>query len=485
MKAVILAAGEGTRMRPLTEKTPKPLLPVAGKPIIQHSIELVEDLVDEIIVVVGYRKEEFENYFSGTDVRIVEQKEPLGTAHAALQARPYIDGKTVILNGDDIYGNEVQEAIQHDAAVVAARVDEPEKFGVFKVEAGRVVGVEEKPDEPASNLVNTGCYVVGEDFFDLLEEVEKSERGEYEITDALEAYLDTHDVHLVETDTWLPCSYPRQLLEAHEELMAAGGNETDISEETDIADDVTFRGSVIVRPGATVENSVVEDSVIHGDAEVSGSEIINSTVRKGVQVKDSTVKDAYIDTGTTIEDEDVEPGEDEAIEIVMADHLRIGIDFDRVLFKTDEFKQFLEEKMPGFNEEYIRTGGIYDPEKHAENLGVEREELFELLDYAADFLYEDIGGLEELDGHEVFIVSRGDPVFQKEKIERSGADELVDSVEIVEDGDKDVRHIDFLVDDSRFELEQVDAEGFHFDRDKHSIEDLVEKVRELAGEKDG
>ncbi|MFB6292445.1 MAG: sugar phosphate nucleotidyltransferase, partial [Candidatus Nanohaloarchaea archaeon] len=435
------------------------------------------------IVVVGYKKEEFEDYFSGSDVRIVEQEEALGTAHAALQARPHIDGKTVILNGDDIYGEEVREAMQHDSAVVAGRVDEPENFGVFAIEDDRVVGVEEKPDEPDSDLVNIGCYVVQEDFFDLLEDVEKSERGEYEITDALEAYIDTHDVQAIVTETWLPCSYPRQLGEAHRELVLAGEDEKEVAETAEIGENVELSGSVQVSEGAVISESRVENSVIYEDARIEDSRIVNSTVRSGAEVVDSALEDAYVNPGAIVKDEEVEPGEGDYIAIVMRE-TRVGIDFDRVLFKTDEFKQFLEEKLPGFNEKYARTGGIYDPEKHAERLGVDREEIFELLDRAADFIYEDIDKLRELDVDSLFIVSRGDPVFQREKIERSGASDLVDDVEIVEQEDKDVRDIDFLVDDTRAELEQVDAEGFHFDREKHTMEDLVKKVRELKGEKD-
>ena len=105
MKAVILAAGEGTRMRPLTEDTPKPLLPVGEKTIIEHNIDLLEDEVDEIIVVGGYMIDDLKKKFSERPyVRIVEQEEALGTAHAALQAKDFIDSKTVIMNGDDIYG---------------------------------------------------------------------------------------------------------------------------------------------------------------------------------------------------------------------------------------------------------------------------------------------------------------------------------------------------------------------------------------------
>ncbi|MFB6182464.1 MAG: sugar phosphate nucleotidyltransferase, partial [Candidatus Nanohaloarchaea archaeon] len=182
MKAVILAAGKGTRMKPLTEDTPKPLLPVAGKPIIQHNIEKLEQKVQEIIIVAGYKKNQFEEkYGEKENIRIVEQEKALGTAHAALQAKEYIEGKTVILNGDDIYNKkDIENALEKESSVLAAERQNPEEFGVFKIQNGKITELEEKPDNPPSQKVNTGFYVVQPEFFNYLEKVEKSERGEYE-----------------------------------------------------------------------------------------------------------------------------------------------------------------------------------------------------------------------------------------------------------------------------------------------------------------
>jgi len=285
MKAVILAAGKGTRMRPLTEEYAKPLLPVAGKPILQHGVDLVEDHVDEIIVVGGYRIEDLEEYFSDNPkVRIVEQEEALGTAHAALQAKDFIDSKTVIMNGDDIYGEKGVEALKHDSAVLADRADEPEKFGVFELEDGKISGLVEKPENPSSDLVNIGFYVVQPEFFDLLEEVEKSERGEYEITDAINRYIEDHEVEFVEADQWLPCSYPHQLLEANLELI---DGESFVEDRADVDEDAE-----------------VEKSVVYHDAEVKGN-VSDSVVLEGAEI-----------------------GEDEEAEcsIVMKDGTKVSVD---------------------------------------------------------------------------------------------------------------------------------------------------------------
>ncbi|WP_414837798.1 sugar phosphate nucleotidyltransferase [Candidatus Nanosalina sp. VS9-1] len=268
MKAVILAAGKGTRMRPLTDDTPKPLLPVAGKTIIEHNIELIKDEVDEIIVVGGYMIDELEKKFSDrSDIKIVEQEQALGTAHAALQAKEFIDGKTVVMNGDDIYGEKAVDALRYDSAVLASRADEPEKFGVFELEDGKISGLVEKPENPPSNLVNIGFYVVQPEFFNLLENVEKSERGEYEITDAVNEYLIDHEVEFVEADKWLPCSYPFQLVEASQEVTDG----IEVAETADVADDVQLEGDVFVGDNAKIgEGSKISDSAVLEGAKVQG-----------------------------------------------------------------------------------------------------------------------------------------------------------------------------------------------------------------------
>ncbi|MFB6200224.1 MAG: sugar phosphate nucleotidyltransferase [Candidatus Nanohaloarchaea archaeon] len=252
MKAVILAAGKGTRMRPLTEDTPKPLLKVAGKPIIRHNIELIREEADEVIIVAGYKLKQFKNYFSGEeDVKIVEQEEALGTAHAALQAKEFIDRKAVIMNGDDIYGEKALKAANHDSAVLYRKVDDPRKYGVFETEDGKAIDIEEKPEKPPSDRANIGFYVVKKRFFDLLEEVEKSERGEYEITDALAEYLSETDVKLEKAERWLPCSYPWQLLEANKELL----KEVERKIDGDVAESANVKGNVVIEEGAEIRET--------------------------------------------------------------------------------------------------------------------------------------------------------------------------------------------------------------------------------------
>jgi FMN phosphatase YigB (HAD superfamily) len=156
----------------------------------------------------------------------------------------------------------------------------------------------------------------------------------------------------------------------------------------------------------------------------------------------------------------------------------IGFDFDRVLFQTKKFKEFLDDQIPGFLEKYPEEGR-YDPEEHAERLGVEKEKIFEALKEAEGFVYGDLEVLEEFpEGFELVIVSRGDPSFQERKIRNSGALEFFDNFFIVEDESKDSVEIDFLVDDWRKEVEEAEVPGYVFDRSKESLEDVRKVVLE-------
>ena len=155
--------------------------------------------------------------------------------------------------------------------------------------------------------------------------------------------------------------------------------------------------------------------------------------------------------------------------------LKVGIDFDRVLFRTDKFKQLLFDRIEGFEETYTKVDGVYDPDKHAEILGIPEERIHSALEEASRFLYSDTVLLEDSE-HEFIIVSRGDPVFQKEKIERSGVVEHVSDYIIVQDRPKNVEDIDMLVDDLKEEIDRAGIPGFHFNRDENDIQDVLEEI---------
>lgn len=198
MIGVVPAAGEGTRLRPLTDEQPKGLVTVAGEPLLAHVFETLRASgVEELVVVVGYEADairtHFGTAFEGVPITYVEQAEQLGLGHAVLQARPHVDDSFVLLNGDNVVAGDLRTPIERrrrdgvDAVVAVERVDRAtaRETGVVSVDDGRVTGVVEKPADPPSTLATTGCYVLPAEVFDALELLRPSERGEYELTDAL------------------------------------------------------------------------------------------------------------------------------------------------------------------------------------------------------------------------------------------------------------------------------------------------------------
>jgi len=213
MIGIVPAAGEGTRLRPLTAQRPKGMVEVGDRPLLAHVFETLADCgVDEFVVVVGYELstivDHFGDEFRGLPITYVHQREQLGLGHAVLQTAPHIDEPAVVLNGDNVFGTppdwidqlELGAADVGDALVLVeeASRDVARKTSVVQVEdtavtgptgvgevRGRVTSIVEKPDDPASTLVGAGCYVLPETIVDALSLLSPSERGEYELTDAI------------------------------------------------------------------------------------------------------------------------------------------------------------------------------------------------------------------------------------------------------------------------------------------------------------
>ena len=217
MQAVIPAAGEGTRLRPLTEDRPKGLIEAADTPLLTRCFEeLLAVGVEEFVVVVGYRKEEILGYygdeFGGVPITYVHQREQLGLAHAVGRAGSAIEDDFVLLNGDNVFRANLGEAVERqrrqsvDAVLVVEEVPEEQarRTGVVETDdSGRVTGLVEKPDDPPSTLVTTGCYVLPTEVFHACELLCPSARGEYELPDAIDLLLAAGmTVETVRLDGW-------------------------------------------------------------------------------------------------------------------------------------------------------------------------------------------------------------------------------------------------------------------------------------------
>jgi len=224
MQAVILAAGEGIRLRPLTLDRPKPLIKIEGKTLLEHNLDQLISLVDEVVIVIGYKGGMIKDYigdeYQSMKIRYVEQKEQLGTGHALMQVDKFIKGKFLLLMADDLYSkDDISVCAEHELCVLAKRVTNPERFGVFVLEDNKVKDVIEKPDTFVGNLINTGFYVLDRRIFEELDKIEKSERGEYELTDALKNLAKKYEIFCEEVrDYHIPIGYPEDLEEAKKVL---------------------------------------------------------------------------------------------------------------------------------------------------------------------------------------------------------------------------------------------------------------------------
>ena len=269
MKAWILAAGEGTRMRPLTANIPKPLLPVAGKPFLRHVVEALRDGgIADLSILIGWQAKRVRETFGrgedlGVRIDYAEQQERLGTAHAIGLARAHVDGPFLALNGDIVLTAKTIKGLLEmhrktgGPVMAVAEASNPSQFGVVETRDGKVVGIEEKPKQPKSNLINAGLYVFDPDVFRLIEKTPKSARGEYEITHTLALLSRERDVHAYTMEEeWIDVGRPWDLLKANEILLR--GLKTDVQGE--------------VHKGAVVDGPIVvsEGARVHAGADIRG-----------------------------------------------------------------------------------------------------------------------------------------------------------------------------------------------------------------------
>lgn len=219
MKCVILAAGEGLRMRPLTIENPKPMLKVSGKPLLEHVLDALPEKVDELVLVVGYLRNKIRDYFGDQfgrfKISYVAQEEKLGTYHALKLCKPFLgnDEKFLVLYADDLHGKDGLEkcADSPEIALLVSEAENPEKFGVVETSNdGRIIGIEEKPANPKTNLVSTGVLLLDKMVFDY--EASRAPNGEYYLTDSLAQMLEAgQKIYAIKSSFWLPIGYPEDL----------------------------------------------------------------------------------------------------------------------------------------------------------------------------------------------------------------------------------------------------------------------------------
>ncbi|WP_292424357.1 bifunctional sugar-1-phosphate nucleotidylyltransferase/acetyltransferase [Methanoregula sp.] len=258
MQAVILAAGEGKRVRPLTWSRPKAMIPVANRPIIAYTIDaLVKNGIRNIIVVVGYRKEQVTRFLNQLDlpIEVVVQEKQLGTAHALQQAESRISGDFLLLPGDNyIDAQSVAKIKDVKNAILIKEHPSPSNFGVVTIRDGLVDSIVEKPDHAPSFLVSTGIYSLNKDFFRYV-------RGD-KITDAISCMIKAGiSINAVTADDWQNAIYPWDLLMMNQRLL----KHLPAAREGTSSRHATIHGPVHIGTGTTIgPNTVISGPVIIG-----------------------------------------------------------------------------------------------------------------------------------------------------------------------------------------------------------------------------
>lgn len=363
--AVVLAAGEGTRLRPLTRNRPKPMLPAANRPILAHVLDaLVDAGMDRIVIVVGYRRERVQEYF-GPDYRdvpleYVHQQKQLGTGHALLQAREAVSGPSLVVNGDHIVDASMvtKTAAQFtdgDARATIAIIerDDPSKYGAVRHAGGTITEISEKPETDTFSLINAGIYAFDGSIFDAIEATPRK-RGELSLTDTLEGLVAERQVRGVPVDgLWVDATYPWDLLEVTERVLEHGLVQESrdsqgvwIAETARVHENATLQAPVVVSadceigPGTVVgpnvalcrnvtvgANATLDSAVVETDSRIGhGSTLVDAVVGQNVTLGVQTLvpgglADVRIDTRIH---------EAQRLGAVLADRVRCGggVSFD-------------------------------------------------------------------------------------------------------------------------------------------------------------
>jgi UDP-N-acetylglucosamine diphosphorylase/glucosamine-1-phosphate N-acetyltransferase len=304
-QAIVLAAGEGQRLRPFTVNKPKAMLSIADKPILQYVVEsLAQNGIRNIVFVVGYRKEQVYDYMGsgeqfGVDIKYVTQEAQLGTAHALSQVMDVAEDEFLVLPGDNlIEASTISDFIQiQPEAVLVKRVDNPTRYGVVDIDQGEVMDIAEKPKEAKSNMVNTGIYAFTKGIFKFTEAV-------LDIPDLLNSMIAKgNTINILETDgTWLDVVYPWDILS----LNGAVLHRMEASLGGTIETGVSLKGRV----------SVGEDTVIRSGSYISGPVVIgcgcdigpNVSIMPATSIGDNVVISSFTEIENSVIGNDVNVG---------------------------------------------------------------------------------------------------------------------------------------------------------------------------------
>ncbi|WP_254862348.1 sugar phosphate nucleotidyltransferase [Halovivax gelatinilyticus] len=318
--AVILAAGEGRRLTPLTHRRPKPMLPVANRPLLEYVVSAIAEAgIDRVVMVVGHRQERIRTHFRdgddwGVTIEYVDQSTRLGTAHAVSQVEDVVHGPFLVLNGDRIVDpsliRDVRSTLLESGSPVVSVTPSkrPSEYGVIELDGDRIVSIEEKPAAvSASALINAGVYGFDADIFRAIYETPQ-EDGELAITTTLASYVETGSISTVRyRGTWLDVSHLWDLLYVTAATIEPKGRDGSFErthETATTAEDVVVGTNVRIGPNATIDGATAlgDNVTVGANAVVANSVVLaDAVIEPGAIVRDAVVgESARIGPNTTL-----------------------------------------------------------------------------------------------------------------------------------------------------------------------------------------
>ncbi len=353
IKGLILSGGKGTRLRPITHTSAKQLVPVANKPVIFFAIEaMVASGIRDIGIITGETADEVRAAIGdggqfGAAITYIPQEAPLGLAHAVLTARDYLgDSRFVMYLGDNLIRDGIVDLVREfdrsgpDAMILLAHVLEPERFGVAELDGDRVVRLVEKPQSPKSDLALVGVYLFSPAVHDAIDKIDYSERGELEITDALQRMIDEGrrvEPHII-SGWWKDTGRLDDMLEANRIMLDLLERRIDGT----VGEDVEIHGKVVVEAGVELHNCVVRGPAIIGrntviedayigpftavyhDCVIRRAEVEHSIILERTRIEnvEGTIQSSLIGKECTVCQS---PRRPRGIKLMLGDHSRVEV----------------------------------------------------------------------------------------------------------------------------------------------------------------
>lgn len=296
MKAIIPCAGRGKRLRPLTFTNSKPLIPIANKPLVLYAIDKLKAVgIEEIGIIVSDNTRDMQDVLGdgkkqGVHISYIPQDQPLGIAHTIKVSRQFLGDEPFIMYlGDNLLKQGLEEAVTNfktnrpNGILFVCPTNKPQLYGIAIIENQRVVRLMEKPKDPPSNLAAIGIYILDPTIHSIIEKLTPSSRGEYEITDALQALIDSGGrlEHFSLDEWWIDAGNPDDMVEANRLVLQdlVPDIQGNIDERSEL------RGNISIGQGTVIENSAIRGPVLIGENCVIKNSFIGSFTSIGSNTK--------------------------------------------------------------------------------------------------------------------------------------------------------------------------------------------------------